>query len=121
MDTIEDYFFEEEFSTYSDVTEEDPSQRKIKINSISSNEWNHQAGLVLQEIILKCQPAISLTEITPCEESVSGGDDLKANLGFIQTKVFPSPRKNLKISQVVRTFKLRPVFELFKTVREYML
>jgi hypothetical protein len=86
MDTIDEYSVEEEFSTDPDI--------EITEEELTSNEDQDLYKLVervkspskidslQKEIILKCQPTVPLTAITPCEESVSGGDDLRANLGL---------------------------------------
>jgi hypothetical protein len=54
-----------------------------------------------EKIILKSQSTVPLTAITPSEESISGGIDLKANLGLGETTVSPSPIRNPKITQAV--------------------
>jgi hypothetical protein len=105
MDTIDENSVEEEFSTDPDINmteedstlneDEDPSNLEQQVKSPSKIDSLHE------EIILKSQSTAPLTAITPSEESVSGGDDLKANLGLGETSVSPSPIRNLKITQAV--------------------
>jgi hypothetical protein len=114
MDTIDEYSVEEEFSTDLDneITEEDPTFNKDEDQSKLELRVKSQSRIdsLQKEIILKNQPTVPLTTITPCEESVSEGDYLRANLRLGEINVSPSPIRNPKISQIVTNIKLRPVF-----------
>ena len=114
MDTIDEYSVEEELSTDPDIniTEEDPTLNEDEDPSNLEQRVKSPSRIdsLQKEIILTSQSTVPLTAITPCEESVSGGDDLKANLGLGETTVSPSSIRNLKITQAVSKSNSDPEF-----------
>jgi hypothetical protein len=114
MDTIEEYSNEEEFSTNPDpqITEDYPTLEEDQYQSKEDHqvESPSRIGSPQKDKLLEHHSAVPLTEIAPCEEHVSRGEEIKANLRLRQTTVSPSSIRNLKISQVVTKTKSEPNF-----------
>jgi hypothetical protein len=97
MEAIDEYSNKEEFSTDPDpqITEEKLSLEEIpnRSNSDQQVESPSKIGSPVKEIILENQITVPLIENTPGEESISGGDSFRTNLGLLG-------QTNPKITQV---------------------
>ena len=104
MEAIDEDSNEEEFSTDPDpqIKEENESSEENpnRSNSDQQMESSSKIGSPSKKINLENQSTVPLIEKTPGEESISGGDSSRTNLGLGQTNVSPSPIRKAKTSLV---------------------